>query len=227
MPRIPFKPGLALTLQAAAALATVLALAAWQLSRGLEKSALAAERSVRLSSPPVAVAAEAAPDFARLALTGRYDSQRHFLVASRRGGFAVWTPLLTATGSVLVNRGRSADAVFETPTEPVAVTGIAWPRAPAPVATAAWPPGWPKRIGAVDLERMAATASTAPREVRLLPDSAGVLRPPTLGWDYSPGTHYGYVAQWLLIGAVVVAGYVAIGRRRAQEANRSRGGAHG
>ncbi len=225
--RAAFRPGLALTVQAAAALATVLALAAWQLARGLEKSALAEERRERLSAPPVAVAPEAAADFARLALAGRYDTQRHFLVASRRGsGFAVWTPLRTATGSVLVNRGHSADAAFETPAEPVAVRGVAWPRAPAPAAAAAWPADWPKRIGTVDLERMAAAVSAAPREVRLLPDSAGVLLPPTLAWDYSPGTHYGYVAQWLLIGAAVVAGYVVVGRRRARGAN-PRGGGRG
>lgn len=228
MPRGTFNPGLALTMQAAAALATVLALAAWQLARGIEKSALAEQRRERLSAPPVAVPPEAAPDFARVAMTGRYDGQRHFLVPLRRGsGFAVWTPLRTAAGTVLVNRGRSADAAFETPSERVLVTGVAWPRKPAPAAATGWPPGWPKRIGAVDLERMAAAASAAPREVRLLPDSAGVLAPPALAWDYSPGTHYGYMAQWLLIGAAVVAGYVVAGRRRARDANQAPGRGHG
>lgn len=229
MQRPSFKPGVALTLQAAAAVATVLALAAWQLARGLDKSALAEQRRERLTAPPVDQAPEAAADFARLTLTGRYDPQRHFLVASRRGsGFAVWTPLRTASGAVLLNRGFSADATFETPSERVTVAGVAWPRTPAPAATAAWPAGWPKRIGAADLQRMAAAASAAPREVRLLPDSAGtLLPPPSLAWDYSPGTHYGYAAQWLLIGAALVAGYVVVGRRRGRGANRSPGPAHG
>lgn len=228
MRRAGFDPGLALTMQAAAALATVLALAAWQLARGIEKSALAEQRRERLAAPPVTVAAETAPDFARVAVTGRYDGQRHFLLPVRRGsGFAVWTPLRTATGTVLVNRGQSAEAAFETPSEPVLVTGLAWPRTPAPAAATAWPPGWPKRIGAVDLERMAAAASAAPREIRVLPDSAGVLLPPALAWDYSPGTHYGYMAQWLLIGAAVVGGYVVVGRRRARNADQTPGPGHG
>jgi len=44
--------------------------------------------------------------------------------------------------------------------------------------------------------------------------SDGVSRPASLAWDYSAGTHWGYTAQWLLIGAAVVGGYVVIGLRR-------------
>lgn len=216
-----FRPGWALTLQAAAAVAIVLALAGWQLARGLEKSSLADERRVRLSAPPVATDPQAAPDFTRLALSGRYDAERHFLLPARRGeGVLVWTPLRTATGTVLVNRGWSANLSFETPVEPVAVIGVAWPTASAQRPSAApLPAGWPKRLFAPDVPRMAAAVDAAVREVRLLPGTAGVLAPPTLAWDYSPGTHYGYVAQWLLIGAAVVAGYVVIGRRRGRNAN--------
>ena len=220
-----FKPGLPLTLQVAAALATVLALAGWQLARGLEKSVLAEQRRERLSAPPAAVAPASAPDFTRLALSGRYDAERQFLVASRRGrGFSVWTPLESASGSVLVHRGFSATDEFATPAEPVALTGVAWPTASATRGAAtAWPAGWPKRLVQADVPRMAAAVDAAPREVRLLPDSAGVLVPPPLAWDYSPGTHYGYVAQWLLIGAAVAAGYVVIGRRRGRAASETHG----
>lgn len=216
-----FRPGWALTLQAAAAVAIVLALAGWQLTRGLEKSSLADERRARLSAPPVAMDPQAAPDFTRLALSGRYDAERHFLLPARRGdGVLVWTPLRTATGTVLVNRGWSDSAAFDTPVEPVAVIGVAWPTASAHRPSAApLPAGWPKRLFAPDVPRMAAAVDAAVREVRLLPGNAGVLAPPTLAWDYSPGTHYGYVAQWLLIGAAVVAGYVVIGRRRGRAAN--------
>ena len=220
-----FKPGVALTLQVAAALATVLALAGWQLTRGLEKSALAEQRRERLSAPPVAIAPATAPDFTRLALAGRYDAERQFLVASRRGrGFSVWTPLESASGTVLIHRGFSASDEFATPTEPVAITGVAWPTAsPTRGAATTLPAGWPKRLAKADVPRMAAAVDAAAREVRLLPDSAGALVPPSLAWDYSPGTHYGYVAQWLLIGAAVAAGYVVIGRRRGRTASETNG----
>ena len=220
-----FKPGLALTLQVAAALVTVLALAGWQLARGLEKSALAEQRRERLSAPPAAIAPAAAPDFTRLALAGRYDAARQFLVASRRGrGFSVWTPFETASGTVLIHRGFSATDDFATPAERVAVTGVAWPTASAPRGAATtWSAGWPKRLPKADVSRMAGTVDAAPREVRLLPNSPGVLVPPSLAWDYSPGTHYGYVAQWLLIGAAVAAGYVVIGRRRGRTASETHG----
>lgn len=223
MPRAdsPFRPGWALTLQAAAAVATVLALAGWQLVRGMEKSNLADERRARLSAPPVAMDPQTAPDFTRLALSGRYDAERHFLLPARRGeGVLVWTPLRTVTGTVLVNRGWSDSAAFDTPIEPVAVVGVAWPTAATRwPSTAPLPTGWPKRLFAPDVPRMAAVVDAAVREVRLLPGNAGVLAPPTLAWDYAPGTHYGYVAQWLLIGAAVAAGYVVIGRRRGRAAN--------
>lgn len=214
-----FKPGWTLTWQAAVAVATVLALAGWQLARGLEKSALAAERLARLSAPPVAMDPVAAPNFTRLALAGRY-AERHFLLAARGEGILVWTPLRTAGGTVLVNRGWHDDESFETPVGPVAIVAVAWPKVPAHrQSSAAWPAGWPKRLFAPDLPRMAAAADAAPREMRLWPGSAGALAPPTLAWDYSPGTHYGYMAQWLLIGAAVVAGYVVIGRRRGRAAD--------
>ena len=218
--RRTFKPGWALTFQAAAAVATVLALAGWQLARGLEKSALAAERLARLSAPPVAMDPRAAPNFTRLALAGRYDAERHFLLAARGEGILVWTPLRTAAGTVLVNRGWHGNESFETPVGPVAVVAVAWPKTAASRASSVvWPAGWPKRLFAPDLPRMAAAVDAAPREVRLWPGSAGVLAPPTLAWDYSPGTHYGYVAQWLLIGAALAAGYVVIGRRRGRAAD--------
>ena len=118
----------------------------------------------------------------------------------------------------LVNRGwlASADAAFETPTGRVTVTGVVWPASkPSALATGQpWPQQWPKILRRWDLPRMAAEVEAAEREIRLPADAEGVLRPASLAWDYSPGTHWGYAAQWLLIGAVVAVGYVLIGKRR-------------
>lgn len=220
MTKLPFRPGWPLTLQAGLALAIVGGLAVWQFARGLEKTALADARAERLNAPPVDAAAwsPTVPDFTRLRLVGYY-AERHFLVAGTRGAAVqVVTPLHTQGGVFLVNRGwlASADAAFETPTGRVTVTGVVWPASkPSALATAQpWPQQWPKILRRWDLPRMAAEVEAAEREIRLPADAEGVLRPASLAWDYSPGTHWGYAAQWLLIGAVVAVGYVLIGKRR-------------
>ena len=222
----PFRPGWALTAQAGAALAIVLALASWQFSRALEKSALADARAERLRAPPIQAAEFSATttDFTRVSLTGAYDPKRHFLVADRRGhGHQVYTPLLAQEEVFLVNRGwlaLSSDSAAElrlrTPDKPVVVTGVVWPLTPVSrlVAGEEWQQGWPKRIRGLHTERMAATVGAHPREIRLVRGGEGVFRAATLSWDYATAMHWGYVAQWLAIGAAVAGGYGLMGKRR-------------
>ena len=224
-----FRPGRALTVQVAVALAVVLALAAWQFSRGIEKTALQNAHAERLRGEPVDAAgyAAATPDFTRLTLVGRFDAERTFIVADQVGRpVQVVSAFHSADRVFLVNRGWAAATVqpkregdfpaFETPTALVEVVGAAWPTAPTSpwLAAQPWPEGWPKRLRGFDIARMAAEVGAHPREIRLERGQPGVLRPASLAWDYSPGTHWGYVAQWLLIGAAVVVGYVVIGKRR-------------
>lgn len=218
-----FRPGLGLTLQAGAALATVVALSIWQVSRALEKSALQSARVERLRGAPIAARdyRPETPDFTRVQLEGRYDDERHFLLpaAARRPGAPVQvvSVLRTDFGSFLVNRGWFASAeALRTPTGAVSAVGVAWPAAARPVAAAATPPDapWPRRLPAMHVARMAAESGTHARELRLAGGSPGVARPASLAWDYSPGMHWGYAAQWLLIGAAIGVGYAIIGLRR-------------
>ena len=219
-----FRPGKALTAQVAAALVVVLSLAAWQFTRGMEKTALVNERAERLGATPAEATAlraaasdsAAAPDFLRVELVGEYDPERQFYVGARpAGGVEAWSVLRTSHGAFLVNRGWLASAAAP-PTGQVSAVGVLWPNTPVTVYASQqpWPDDWPKTIRWADPARMAAAAGAHPREIRLERGSAGVSRPASLAWDYSPGTHWGYTAQWLLIGAAVVAGYVVIGLRR-------------
>ena len=223
----PFRPGRALTLQVAAALVTTVGLATWQITRALDKMALADARHARLQAEPVDAARFTAdtPDFTRLALTGRYDTERLFLVAQRpqARGFDVVSVLTTDAGSFLVNRGwtlRSpSKPVPETPSGTVSVVGVVWPTTPVPAALReeAWVEGWPKTARLVDPERMAEATGAHAREIRLESGSSGVFRAASLAWDYESGTHWSYAVQWLLIGVGVGVGYVLIGRRRGRE----------
>lgn len=213
-----FRPGKALTAQAGAALVVVLSLAAWQFGRGLDKTALANERAARLRAEPVNTATLRAdsPDFVRVALAGEYDQERQFFVGGRQpGGVEAWSLLDTSSGAFLVNRGWLPSPAAP-PGGPVSAIGVVWPSVPVTVYASqqTWPDGWPKEVRWADPERMAAATGAHPREIRLEQGSDGVPSPASLAWDYSAGMHWGYTAQWLLIGAVVVAGYVVIGVRR-------------
>ena len=227
-----FRPGWALTWQAAAALATAIALAGWQFSRAVEKTALRDARLQTLRAEPISAAAFAPgmADFTRLSLTGRYDAERQFFVVNRPGGrLQVVAPFVTADGVFLVNRGwvspsgNGAAPAVETPSGQATLVGVVWPTKPLSpmLAQAPWPEGWPKQVRMLDPMRMAAAigrdhANVHAGEIRLEPDGAGVFQAASLAWDYSPGTHWGYAAQWLLIGAAVGVGYVVIGKRRAR-----------
>ena len=222
-----FRPGMALTLQAGAAFLIVLCLAAWQFSRGLEKTALRDARLARLNGAPMEAAAlsPATADFTRVSLTGRLDGERQFFIRSRPGaGFQVLAPLRTEIGVFLVNRGWAADPQHlkppsvATPTGTVNVVGAVWPSMPLTrlAAEEPWPNDWPKTVRALNVPRMAEAVGAMPREIRLQ-SGTGMLRPASLAWDYSPGTHWGYTVQWLLIAAAVGVGYVVVGKRRARQ----------
>ena len=228
-----FRPGWALTLQAAAALVTVITLASWQFSRALEKTALRDARlqMLRAEPTPATAFAPGIANFTRLSLTGRYDAERQFFVVNRpRGRRQVVAPFVTASGVFLVNRGwmppsgNGAAPAVETPSGAVTLVGVVWPAKPLSpmLAQAPWPEGWPKQVRGLDPVRMSAAierdhANVHAAEIRLEPNSPGVFQAASLAWDYSPGTHWGYAVQWLLIGVVVGGGYVILGKRRARQ----------
>lgn len=109
-----FKPGWGLTLAFVPALGILLALGTWQMDRMEWKRALIAERSQRLSAPPLilpaAIAQPEAIEFRRVQVSGRFLNDRELYLGNRprRGqpGYHVVTPLQRADGSVvLVDRG--------------------------------------------------------------------------------------------------------------------------
>lgn len=219
-----FQPGWGLTCQVAVAVVTVIGLSVWQFSRGQEKAGLAAARDARLASPTVTAGGfgEATPDFTRLELAGRYDTERTFFVIDRGQPwwYLVVTPIVTGHGPFLVTRGRverprtgGLDVPeVQTPAGRVTVTGVLWP-AEGAAHTSRWPAGWPKAVNGMNVATMAELTGAHPREVRLEEPSQG-LAPVSLAYEYSASTHWSYAVQWLLIGAVIVAGYIFFGRRR-------------
>jgi surfeit locus 1 family protein len=121
-----------------------LALGVWQLERRVSKLDLIARVDARIHAAPSALrgvgvgASPATYEYQRVRVTGTFKPNADTLtqaVTERGAGFWVITPLATAQGIVLVNRGfvpseQRDDAATRAPTGPITVTGLL--RAPEP-----------------------------------------------------------------------------------------------
>lgn len=94
----------------------LISLGNWQLSRSSEKAAYLAEQEKQSQLPPLSLISELPADAASIRyrvveLTGRYDTERQFLLDNQirngKAGYFVMTPLLpkNSNTAVLVNRG--------------------------------------------------------------------------------------------------------------------------
>lgn len=211
----------------------MIALGFWQLSRAEEKAALAAQFADRQSRTPASQEALAGLDAAELAylpveLTGRFDSERYFLLdnRTRQGRFGNEVIALFRTSgdeaAFLVNRGW-------VPADPARRARPGVPRVAGEVTlrgTVYVPPGealvlgdqaqqrgWPRQVQSVDVPRLGGALGLAPGElfpylVRLDADSPGSLQ---VGWpvvNVSPEKHTGYAVQWFSMAGVLALIYL-------------------
>jgi surfeit locus 1 family protein len=228
-----WRPGWKMSVFVAVMLPTVISLGLWQLERADEKRWYESRQLQRMGDlprpPPRELDADSA--FLRVAIAGRYDPDRYYLVDNRvhggRPGYWAVSRFQADDGRVwLVNRGWIAgapgrDALPEvaTPWDPVRVVGVVWPDTGLPplLAPDPWPPQWPKRVQRLDVARMAADgAAVVPVEVRLEPGEPGSLQPAPLDVVFSPAVHHGYALQWFGLGAALAIGYLVFGFRRVE-----------
>src|SRR4030065_407363 len=140
--RLQRHAGLWPTLATLALLPLMIGLGMWQLDRAGQKQRLQAEYHRRHQDPAKRLLSvlehPEALRFRRVIARGRYEPEYQILIDNRvhqgQAGYHVLTPLRLGDGSVrvLVNRGwvplgkdRARLPVFETPREPVEVTGLA------------------------------------------------------------------------------------------------------
>ncbi|MGI9324000.1 MAG: SURF1 family protein [Pseudomonadales bacterium] len=228
-----FRPGLRLTLFALVFVPVLCGLGFWQLSRGAEKQALAAEYLRQAGALPVRVTALASGDrsveaFSRLRLEGRFDGERYYLIDNqvRDGEVGYWVVhwFVTLEGRAwLLNRGfvaaqqkREQWPAVETPQGLVEVVATVWPDtgllpllAPEPVTA-----NWPKRRQRLNVVAMAAEREQGQAlELRLEPGQPGVLAPAPLTIANAADRHRGYAVQWFGLAAVLSIGYLVFGLR--------------
>ena len=203
-------------------LPVMLGLGLWQLQRADEKAAIAARWEQRKLQQPVPLQQVKIDDTTELEylpvkLTGQFLADEYFLLDNRiyrgRFGYEVLGILqLAETGqSVLVNRGwiagdSSRQSLPEVPAASGTITlrGHVYvaPGAPYLLADLDLEPGWPKRIQAIEMDKLnpaveeVAGTVLFPYSVRIDPDQLAAL---TVDWqviNVSPEKHTGYAVQW-------------------------------
>lgn len=214
-------------------LPVLVSLGFWQLERAEEKARIGAAFEARQALPPAPLGALLAQDAATLAyrpvtLTGRFREGQYFLLDNRlqqgRYGNEVIgiVELEGRPGVALVNRGwLPADAsrrtLPEAPPVPGQVTlrGQVYipPGDPYLLAETALAEGWPKRIQAVEMDRLAASlqldgAEMFPHLVRIDPGETGALAVDWQVVNVSPAKHQGYAVQWFVMAVVLAIIYL-------------------
>ena len=158
-------------LLALAMAAVAVRLGFWQMERAELKEAMQGRYFDRLAMaalPCAHLAAARDVAFLRIALTGRFEPGREYLWDNRtyqgQAGYEVLTPFVCTDGTrVLVDRGwiatggdRARLPRWFTPIVPVSLVGFVFVPASGVqwFISSAWPVGWPKRVGRLDLERI-------------------------------------------------------------------------
>ncbi|HEU0223901.1 MAG TPA: SURF1 family protein [Steroidobacteraceae bacterium] len=215
-----FAPRPLATVATVAAVIALVALGCWQLDRGEEKRALAADflgAGPAIELPP---AGAALTRYQRVVARGSYDAGHQFLLDNRiRAGVAgveVLTPLLLGDGSaVLVNRGwlpfgndrgQLPAVAVGTQARHVAGRFNELPRAPVELPSPP-SPQWPRLVNYPQGAELAAMLGRELRPGMILLDPG---EPDGYDRDWQPpGTtperHLGYAVQWFALAATAAA----------------------
>ncbi len=231
-------------------LAALLSLGTWQMVRAAEKTAIlsaaAESRDTQAVSPgQIADVEQAAREHTQVSVQGAYVGERQFLWDNRvhkgQAGFEVITPVRTASGLVLVNRGWVPPGLTrqdlpdvaissELRSAAVTITGLFSRPSKGFASGAAFDSSgpWPRVLQYFDYEAMQSALEA--------PMLAGVIQPQTksdaadatsaeiesgfyiANWEpaasIGPMRHYGYAFQWYAMAAALTVLYMVYNTRR-------------
>jgi surfeit locus 1 family protein len=240
------------TVVSAVLLPMLLSLSWWQLQRADEKAAISAQWQQRQQEPArplLEIDSTQAQDLAYLpvALRGEFVQDHYFLLDNRihkgKFGYEVLAIMLLADSqrAVLVNRGWIAGDPSRQSLPDIdniggqqTVLGHIYvpPGAPYLLGESSPEPGWPKRVQAVEMDKLQMAFSTVspatlfPYTVRIEPNSNNAL---TVGWQVvntSPEKHTAYAVQWFAMAAALLILFVLRSSNIWQLVTRSTGKEH-
>ncbi|MGH3649414.1 MAG: SURF1 family cytochrome oxidase biogenesis protein [Acidimicrobiia bacterium] len=169
-------------------------------------------------------------EYRRVVASGRFDPEHEVLIRSQvhlgQAGFHVITPLVTADGAVLVNRGWVPMALDEAPvtqasppTGDVEIEGWVHLTQTRPALRREDPPGAQPIFNRVDVGRIAQQLPYQVAPVYLVEvgerddDLPVVISLPDFS---SEGPHLAYAIQWFAFAAIGLVGFYFLLRRKAQ-----------
>lgn len=222
-------------------LALLVGLAFWQVQRGQEKARLLA---VFAAAEVVPAQHELGIDqarallgqdtiFVRACFTGRYESERQFLLDGQmqggQVGFDVWTPLARLSGErIMVNRGWVAQDPERHPLMALGIgtgertvcgTLVRFPRSGWALKAETGSASWPRIVVYPAQQELEQALGTSIYPLLLLLDAgqpdgyARLWRPVTM----APEQHYGYAFQWAALALTWVVMMVVFRRRPRRE----------
>jgi surfeit locus 1 family protein len=233
--RLTFRPPLWATLLLLAALGLFVGAGVWQLDRKAQKEQLFASfddgGGADSLDGPVSDAEAAALRYQPIRLRGRYDGARQILLDSMvrdgRAGYQVLTPLRTARGNVLVNRGWIAAPIDRRQLPHPIVAGnvrqvrgrvdrLPRPGLRLPADAPEIDAPWPRRLLFPTAREISSQLGYPVYDYQVLlhPDAPdGFLR------DWRPGVsrpdmHFGYAIQWFAFAVAVTVIYLALNVKR-------------
>ena len=212
--------GWSLALQVAFAILVTICLCIWQISRGFEKLEDKANFEAKLAQSPTSEAEWLSnPEpFAPFKIKGKLDPSRYFVIENQsyqgRPGYWIIGVLNTDSDRYLVNRGWVSvqgnlriKPMLEAIVEPVEVSGASWPNEVKRSSRLITDPQWPIHLRELDIGQMARLSGARAEEIRLKCCKPAVFEPAPLQMEYATAIHWGYAAQWIMIGLLVWGGY--------------------
>ena len=212
--------GWILAFQVGFAVCVTIALCIWQIGRGFEKLEDKRQYEESLALEPIdeEVWLNNPVAFRHIQLRGIVDPTRYFVIENQshqgRPGYWIIGVLNTEHDRYLVNRGwvsvqpslhipPSVDPLEGT----VDVLGVSWPNEILRHTQLISDPQWPVRLRELDVGQMGRLTGARAEEIRLKCCEPTVFQPVQLRMEYATAIHWGYAAQWIVIGLLVFGGY--------------------
>lgn len=225
---------LKLSLLVAVLLPVLVSLGIWQLSRYEDKLELERVYEHRRQLPPMQLSEIASyedPLYLPLIVSGRFDSERYFLLDNQiyqgKPGYELLMPFITDGGKwLLIDRGwlplvdRNTFPEVSTPEGQQTLVGNIYRSFGQSFLLTEdhWQNDWPKRIQSMDFQRMQAALEQQIPEITLVLNehqpAVEQFRPITL--NMKSQKHLGYAIQWFAMALVLIGLYIYRIRRSFQ-----------
>ena len=217
----------------------LLCLGAWQVQRGVDKTAMWDLHDLNKSSPPMnetemSFLSGEDRDYRNITLTGEYLPKTYFLdnrIYRQTAGYEVFSAFMSKNHELfLINRGwiskeQAVNKDFDASSKKtVIVQGLYTPfkRFGLSLSNYSQTYEWPKIVQELDYEQASLDMGREELHeavIQLSAGSVGALEPIWSPTSFKPSRHYGYAVQWWGLALVLVTSFLYFGFKRGSNEN--------